>query len=174
MTVTAAAEAPSETGLTAGVYIWNGSDAFEKYDIASIAVSASRQTENFSVAKGSTLQFAAQVKDASGMEVAEPLRDVTWELWGGTYASGTTISDTGLLTVAQDETVTIVLVAARSVKNPAAANYHITVNVTDGGGSTPAHTWNSDGASLTVTDGDTITITNTATGTLAIPEGATM
>ena len=173
VTVTAAAEAPSETGLTAGVYIWNGSDAFEKYDIASIAVSASGQIENFSVAKGSTLQFAAQVKDASGMEVAEPLRDVTWELWGGTYASGTIISDTGLLTVAQDETATIVRVAARSVKNPAAANYHITVNVTDGG-STPAHTWNSDGASLTVTDGDTITITNTATGTLTIPAGATV
>lgn len=173
VTVAAATEAPSETGLTAGVYIWNGSDAFEKYNIASIAVSASGQTENFSVAKGSTLQFAAQVKDASGMEVAEPLRDVTRELWGGTYASGTTISDTGLLTVAQDETATIVRVAARSVKNPAAANYHITINVTDGG-SAPAHTWNSDGASLTVTDGDTITITNTATGTLTIPEGATV
>lgn len=172
VTVAAATEAASDTGLTAGVYTWNGNGAFEKYDIASIAVSAGGQTDNFSVAKGGTLQFAAKVKGADGTEVAESLRDVEWTLWGGTYASGTTISDTGLLTVAQDETGTVVYVIARSVKNPAVLK-NIGVSVTDGG-SAPAHTWDGDGASLNVANGGTITITNNATGTLAIPANATV
>ena len=171
MTVAAATEAPTNVGLTAGVYTWNG-NAFEKYDIASIAVSAGGQTENFSVATGSTLQFAAVVKDAGGAEVDAALRDVEWALWGTTYASGTTISDTGLLTVAQDETETVVYVIARSVKNPAVINI-VGVSVTDGG-SGASHTWNGDGASITVANGDTIAITSTATGTLTIPAGATV
>ncbi len=123
--------------MTAGVYTWNGNGAFEKYDIDSIEVSASGQTENFSVAKGGTLQFAAKVKGADGTEVDAALRDVEWALWGATYASRTTISDTGLLTVAQDETKTVVYVIARSVKNPALIKI-IGVSVTDGGGA--AHT----------------------------------
>lgn len=170
VTVAAATETASTTGLTAGIYTWNGS-AFEKYDIASIAVSAGGQTENFSAAKGGTLQFAAVVKDANAAEVAESLRDVEWTLWGA-YASGTTISDTGLLTVAQNETENSVDVMARSVKNPDVLKI-IEVSVTDGG-SGASHTWDGDGSSFTVADGDTITITNTATGTLAIPADATV
>ena len=77
------------------------------------------------------------MKDAGGTEVDAALRDVTWELWGGTYASGTTISDAGLLTVAQDETATVVYMIVRSVKNPAVLK-SIGVSVTDGG-SAPAH-----------------------------------
>lgn len=173
VTVAAATEPASATGLTAGIYTWNGNGAFEKYDIASIAVSAGGQTENFSVTKGGTLQFAAVVKNANAAEVAETLRDVEWMLWGATYASGTTISDAGLLTVAQDETENSVYVKASSVKNPAVVNTSIAVSVTDGG-SGAAHTWDGDGASLAASDGDVITITNTSSGTLAIPDGATV
>lgn len=170
VTVTAATEPASPTGLTAGVYTWNGSNAFEKYDIASIAVSAGEQTEGFSAAKGETLQFAAVVKDTGGTEVDAALRDVEWTLWGTTYASGTTISDAGILTVAQDETRDSVYVMARSVKNPAVVNSSISVSVTDGA----TNTWNGDGADLTVADGDTIAITSAATGTLDIPANATV
>ena len=171
VTVAAATEVPSATGLTAGVYTWNGNGAFEKYDIDSIEVSAKGQIENFSVAKGGTLQFAAKVKGADGTEVDAALRDVEWALWGATYASRTTISDTGLLTVAQDETKTVVYVIARSVKNPALIKI-IGVSVTDGGGA--AHTWNGDGGALQVDNGNTIAITNTATGILAVPANATV
>lgn len=170
VTVTAATEPASDTSLTAGVYIWNDEDAFEKHDIATIEVSSGGQTKDFSVARGSALQFAAVVKDAGGTEVDAALRDVTWTLYGGTYAAGTTISDTGLLMVAQDETADTVYVAACSVKNPAVVNFYISVSVTDG----TANTWGGDGASLTAVNGDTIVITNTASGTLAIPNGATV
>ncbi|MFR1480091.1 MAG: InlB B-repeat-containing protein [Hydrogeniiclostridium mannosilyticum] len=91
---------------------------------------------------------------------------------GRHHASGTTISDAGLLTVAQDETATVVYVIARSVKNPAVINI-VGVSVTDGGDGA-SHTWNGDGASITVANGDTIAITSTATGTLTIPAGATV
>lgn len=126
--------AASTDGLTAGTYVWNGT-AFEKADIASIEVSAGGQTENFSVTKGGTLQLTATVKDAAGAEVAEGLRGVTWGLLaipGESYATGTNISGSGLLTVAADETAASISVLVSSIKNLAVEKTFF-VSVTDGG-----------------------------------------
>lgn len=126
--------AASTDGLTAGTYVWNGT-AFEKADIASIEVSAGGQTENFSVAKGGTLQLTATVKDAAGAEVAEGLRGVTWGLLaipGVSYATGTNISGSGLLTVAADETAASISVLTYSIKNRAVEKTFF-VSVIDGG-----------------------------------------
>ena len=60
------------------------------------------------VRKGTTQQFSAVV---SGTYL--PSRTVTWELVGS-HASGTSISNTGLLTVASDETQAILTVKATS------------------------------------------------------------
>lgn len=120
-------EPASPSGLTKGAYVWNGS-AFEKYDIASLEVSADGQTENFSVAKGGTLPFVATVKNGAGNEVDAALRGVEWTLIDS-YAPGTTISQSGLLTVAADETAAYVQLNVRSVKNPQVFLYFIPVTI---------------------------------------------
>ena len=114
------------------------------------------------VPKGTTQQFTANVTGTNS-----PAQSVTWAVTGG--GTGTGIDNGGLLTVAADETAASLTVTATSTvdtnqKGTAA------VRVTDGA----AHTWDGDGSSFTVADGDTITITSTASGTLAIPDGATV
>ena len=59
------------------------------------------------VTKGATQQFTATVTGEH-----DPAQTVTWTVEGGT--TGTTISDTGLLTVAKDETATTLTVKATS------------------------------------------------------------
>ena len=59
------------------------------------------------VTKGATQQFTATVTGEH-----DPAQTVTWTVEGGT--TGTTISDTGLLTVAADETATTLTVTATS------------------------------------------------------------
>lgn len=49
-----------------------------------------------------------------------------------------------------------------------------TVTVYKGDGSGASDTWNGSGESLTVANGDVIAITNTASGTLTVPDGATV
>lgn len=49
-----------------------------------------------------------------------------------------------------------------------------TVTVYKGDGSGASDTWNGPGESLTVANGDVIAITNTASGTLTVPDGATV
>ncbi|MCL2334355.1 MAG: InlB B-repeat-containing protein, partial [Candidatus Methanoplasma sp.] len=76
------------------------------------SVSVSPSTAN--VKTGSTQQFSASVKVSSG----NPSKDVIWSISGNNNA-GTTISSTGLLTIAAGETSTTIIVKATSLVDPA-------------------------------------------------------
>jgi hypothetical protein len=95
-----------------------------KPTVTSVTVSAAAA----SVAKGGTLQFTAAVSGTNN-----PSQDVSWTIVTSGKASGTSISATGLLTVAANETLTSLTVGATSTVDTTKSDTE-TVTVTGSNG----------------------------------------
>ncbi|MCL2270126.1 MAG: hypothetical protein FWC24_02160, partial [Treponema sp.] len=83
----------------------DGNTSSSKPTVSNVTVSAAGNAA--SVAKGSTLQFSATVTGTNS-----PAQTVTWTIDTTGVAAGTTISASGLLTVAAGETQTSLTIKA--------------------------------------------------------------
>lgn len=96
--------------------------------VDSVAISPSAVT----MQKGSTYQFSAMVNGTNN-----PSQSVTWSVAGG--IAGTSISSSGLLTVAHDETaVTLTVTAISTVDGGKSGSATVTVTQSTGGGTNPS------------------------------------
>lgn len=109
---------------------------------------------NPSVQKGATQQFMASVIGTNN-----PAQTVTWTVTGG--KAGTSISNTGLLTVAADETAATLTVGATSTADTSKSGT-ATVTVTSAPVSTYALTVTNGSGSGSYEEGATVTITANA------------
>jgi hypothetical protein len=106
LTVTATSTADTTKVGTAAVLVWVESD---DPVVRSVTVSSAAQQ----VEKGKTQQFTVNV-NVSGPEYNLPPTTVTWAIAEANKNPGTTISESGLLTVGVDETLTALTITATS------------------------------------------------------------
>jgi hypothetical protein len=152
----------------------NGGGGTTTHDPTVTSVTVTAANNATSVAKGGTLQFSASVAGTNS-----PAQTVTWSIVETGKKGGTTISASGLLTVASDETLTAITVKATSTVDPSKSNTKrvtVTAGGTGGGNSTALNgTWNKSPYQLII-DGNTWTIkfsgSNTNKGTVSIDETA--
>jgi hypothetical protein len=112
-----------------------------------------------SVAKGGTVQFSATVAGTNN-----PAQTVTWSIVTTGLASGTAISNTGLLTVAAAETKTSIEVKATSTVDNTKSGTK-TVTITSTGGNTPTVSGVTVTAADSVAKGGTVQFSAAVAGT---------